>query len=211
MESNNKKNLTVAAAMTACLAVAGIGAYFTSTDTKTNNFTVGKVAVTLEEPNWNEANAKNITPNQTIKKDPQIKNTGVNDAFVFMTVEIPHKSVATAGADGTKKVAADTELFTLNGLSDEWKLVGQKQTVGDVVKYVYAYTGTGTNCAPLAATKTTPKLFESVTFANLVENAELEGKAQNINVKAYGIQTNNINGGKTAPADVWAVVSNQTK
>ena len=65
---------------------------------------------------------------------------------------------------------------------------------------------------------TTTTLFDYVKFANVVDNQGLEGTIQNVIVKAYAVQTTNINDGKTildgnnddgkiTPADVWAVVS----
>lgn len=72
------KTMIAATAMIGVLAIGGISAYFTDGDTATNTFTVGKVSIDLQEPNWNPP--KDITPNQEIKKDPQIKNDGINDA-----------------------------------------------------------------------------------------------------------------------------------
>ena len=74
------KTMIAATAMIGVLAIGGISAYFTDGDTATNTFTVGKVSIDLQEPNWNPP--KDITPNQEIKKDPQIKNDGINDPYM---------------------------------------------------------------------------------------------------------------------------------
>ena len=58
--------MIAATAMIGVLAIGGISAYFTDGDTATNTFTVGKVSIDLQEPNWNPP--KDITPNQEIKR-----------------------------------------------------------------------------------------------------------------------------------------------
>ena len=57
---------------------------------------------------------------------------------------------------------------------------------------------------------TTPPVFGSVTFANVIEDQGLEGQIQSITVNAYGIQTTDIDGGKTAPEAVWSILSMQS-
>ena len=54
------KTMIAATAMIGVLAIGGISAYFTDGDTATNTFTVGKVSIDLQEPNWNPP--KDITP-----------------------------------------------------------------------------------------------------------------------------------------------------
>ena len=47
--------LCVVLALAATTIIGGTLAYFTDTDNKTNTFTVGKVDITLTEPEWDEA------------------------------------------------------------------------------------------------------------------------------------------------------------
>ena len=94
------KTMIAATAMIGVLAIGGISAYFTDGDTATNTFTVGKVSIDLQEPNWNPP--KDITPNQEIKKDPQIKNDGINDAYMFMKVTVPYDNITVVAGNGTK-------------------------------------------------------------------------------------------------------------
>ena len=203
-----KKKLLIMGGALACLAgVGGIMAYFTDTDEAENNFVIGKIDIDLEEPNWTEP--ENILPNQTIVKDPQVKNVGVNDAFIFLEVEVPYENVVTANANGTKNAAADTELFSYT-LNTGWVEIGEAVKANGVVTHLYAY-GTDAAMTALAANATTPALFSNVTFANVIEGQDLETTTQTINVKAYGIQTTNVNGGVTDPVAVWAVVNNQVK
>lgn len=216
---NNKRNAIIALCLVACLAVAGVSAYFTDADNATNEFTIGNISLDLQEPSWEPENAEDVTPNQTIDKDPQILNDGVNEEYVFITVEVPYANVVVAAEDGTKAdAAADLELFTYEIDSANWVEVGtaEKDATTGTVTHVYAYAKEGVMSA-LAADDTTPALFTSVKMINLVEGqtgltgAALDPSAQEIEINAYGIQTQNVNGGKTAPADVWEVVVNQNE
>ena len=205
----------------AALTTGGLAAYFTDGDTATNTFTVGKVSIDLQEPDWDPDNSKDLTPEQEIKKNPQIENDGTNDAFVFLQVSVPYASVVTANEDGTKNAAADTELFTYT-VKPGWVELGtaKKDTSAGVVTHLYAY-GTSTAMTPLAAEATTPALFDIVKFVNIVEDQNLEGKELSMEINSFAIQTTNINDGKTttqdgsntdgktAPDAVWSVLSSQ--
>ena len=207
--SNKSKIAIIALTLVLCMAVVGISAYFTDADTATNTFTIGEISLDLQEPNWDPDDVRDVVPNETIEKDPQIKNDGVNDEFVFLTVSIPYANVVTADADGTKNAAADTELFSYT-VNSGWIQIGSevKDANTMTVTRTYAY-GSETAMTALSADATTPTLFDTVTFANIVEDQNLENTSKEIVINAYGIQSENINGGKTAPADVWTVVQNQ--
>lgn len=132
MSKKNRKNLVIAIAMIMVLAVGAIAAYFTAQDTATNTFTFGKVDIDLLEPNWDPDDATEVTPNQELLKDPQIQNTGINDAFMFAVVQVPKAEIVTSAVptgvqngatnDGTANsnegTAAMTQLFQLNKTAD---------------------------------------------------------------------------------------------
>lgn len=115
----SKKQMVMAAAACAMMGVMVIGgtmAYLTDSETATNTFTIGQVKIDLEEPEYaklTDTQKKNLVPNQIVAKDPQVENTGVNDAIVFLKVEMPKKDVIVAEKDGTRKTTAVTELFTM--------------------------------------------------------------------------------------------------
>jgi len=211
MKNKKLATLSVALGLSTIALIGGISAYFTDADTATNEFTIGKVSLDLQEPNW--VPPQNITPNQVIQKDPKIKNDGINDEFVFLEVRIPIKNIVTAELDGTKKDAAETELFSYT-VNKAWVQVGQDKKETNSVTRVYAY-GNQDACTPLTKGSITPALFETVKFCNAIEDQGLEQTTEQILINAYGIQTTDINDGpdgtgdKTAPADVWAVVSKQ--
>ena len=214
MQKQNKKKFKTAmlsVLLVGVMVATGIGAYFTATDTKTNVFTVGNVDIELQEPNWE--NNYPTTPNETVKKDPQIKNIGDQDAYVYMTVDMPYATVVIADADGNKSTSAETELFTYT-VNDNWVEVGtaEKVTADSVYRHVYAYVGIdNTTLEALSATTTTSALFEEIKFANVVETPEtvvLEGTDLNIVINAYGIEINII-GGEETPEYVWEIITNQ--
>ena len=212
-----------AVALAAVLAAGGVMAYFTDTEEKVNHFTVGSVEIELEEPEWEKKpdedddgvpdEAEDLLPVQTIAKDPQISNTGTNDAFVFAVVQIPCRDIITANTDGTKNPRAMTDLFSYR-VNTSWSSLGMYQVTDEkgavtARKYLYAYAPEGEKCTVLKPGETTEPVFESVTFVNAVEGQGLESTAFDLEISAYGIQTTDLNGGEGTPAGVWSILSNQ--
>lgn len=74
----NKKLIAMAIAGIVCVAgiAGGTLAYFTDNKTVENTITMGDVSIDLEEPKYDIDNPggeiKDVTPNQTIEKDPTI-------------------------------------------------------------------------------------------------------------------------------------------
>ncbi len=210
-KNGNKRSMKavlLAVAMIAVMMVGSISAYFTDGDTTTNTFTVGKISLDLQEPNWNPDDAEDITPNQTIKKDPQILNDGINDEFVFLEVIVPYANVIVANEDGTRKAAADTELYSYNVNSGWAEIATIKDAAAKTVTHLYVY-GTADKCTTLKKDVTTSTLFDTVTFANIIEDQGLEEATLDIVINAYGIQTSDVNGGTVDPDMIWAVIDNQ--
>lgn len=91
MTKAKKRNVIVALALVALLAIGGTLAYLTSvTGTKENTFTMGdNITGKTEEPGWDENNAKDFTPGKIIAKDPLIHNLSpatADPAYVAMTL-----------------------------------------------------------------------------------------------------------------------------
>lgn len=222
MKNKTIKTTALIAGIVAIISVGGVMAYLTDTDSAVNRFKIAKVDIEETEPEWSEPEDP-VTPNQTIKKDPTVVNRGDNEAFVFQKVSIPVANVVVAEQDGTRKEAADTELFNYT-VNTGWYELGHKDVLngeGKIVarEYLYAY-GSETDMTVLAPEASTPALFDEVTFINVIEGSKdnngnaLEESTQLIDVNAYGIQISDLNPdgngvGKTAPADVWAVYANQ--
>lgn len=88
MRLNRKWMLVIALVVSMATAISGTLAYLTSTDTATNTFTVGNVSIDLQEPNY-PGNTPTLLPGVEIAKDPQIKNTGSTEAWVWMEITVP--------------------------------------------------------------------------------------------------------------------------
>ena len=180
------KAALAAAALVAVLAIGGIYAYLTYTQSVTNTFTVGKVEAELTEPAWTAAGDeahRDIYPGQTIAKDPTVTmGAESNPAVVFMEVTYPKKEVITVGAGGTRNAAAATELFTPGELGTGWVELTAKQKSDSAAGTVTRVYGLKNELGAGASST----LFESVTFANVVEGQVIDDVA--IGVKADVIQ-----------------------
>ena len=198
MEIRNKKKagIITLAALVGISIMGSSVAYFTSTNTKDNPFTVGSVRTILHEDRWNDLAdtdhndipdmAENIIPNKTIPKDPSIENIGKNPAWVYFEVRVPIVNIITAQEDGSRNTKADTELFLFTPDLDHWrqlsKIVEEDTDGKKTAVYVFGYE------AVLDPGQTTVELFTQVKFCNAIEEQGLEDKGQIITVKSMAIQ-----------------------
>lgn len=216
MLKNRNKNLIIIAAMIVILVVGGVSAYFTSSDKATNVWTVGEIDIDLQEPSWDTDNPPTkIRPNQVFLKDPQVRNIGENDAYVFLRVKVPMANVATANTStGERITAVNQELFSFS-TNPGWIQVGNSTVENidgtDYMVYIYAYGNQQTCTALIAGSKTVPPLFNEVKFINAIEGQGLERAVITMPIEAYGIQTTDLtdNDLKT-PVAVWNILNNQT-
>ena len=97
-----KKKLTAIFLCVALVAIAIVGAslaYFTDTKSATNTFTVGNVKIDLIEQQKGANGLEAFVPNKTlvpgtsdknaVSKIVTVKNTGANDAWVWVDLKIP--------------------------------------------------------------------------------------------------------------------------
>lgn len=195
MKTNKKRNLKKAGfvAGVLCLAsIGGVSAYLTDFDKADNQFTVGKVSIDLDEPGFKPEEQTKIEPGKDVKKDPQIKNTGVNDAFVYLEVSIPMAEVEAASEAGTRLGKREQELFSFQTPTN-WTKLSSKKT-GDNQVYVYAYNEV------LKPEQTTNTLFDSVKFLNIIEG-QIDEKNLSIPIRAYAIQTSYTGGDSASVVD----------
>ena len=188
MKTNKKRNLKRAGLVAGilCLAsVGGVSAYLTDFNKADNQFTVGRVAITVEEPGFDPEEQTKIEPGKEISKDPKIKNTGVNDAFVYLEVSIPMANVEAVTEAGTRLGVKNQELFSFQP-SESWTKLSSK-TSGNNQIYVYAYNKI------LTAEETTEALFSSVKFLNVIEK-QIDEQQLSIPVRAYAIQASYTGG-----------------
>ena len=184
MKKNTVKIMALAGIL--CLAsVGGVSAYLTDYEKVSNEFTVGKVDIELKEPEWKPEENKKIEPSKVIHKDPQITNTGTNDAFVYMEVSIPMANVEAAAENGERLGKKVQELFSFEA-KDSWMQMSVQNTESRRT-YTYAYKKI------LKPQETSESLFDTVKFLNLIEG-QLDGQTFEIPVRAYAIQTSYTGG-----------------
>ena len=183
--------LTLCAVLLVTASMLGTMAYLTSTASVENTFTVGSVAITLDETdvdnstadaNRDQANSYKLMPGHTYTKDPTIHVAAASeDCYLFVKVANEITAI-----EGETTVAAQ---MTAKG----WGAV-------DGVPGVYVYTQ---NNAPAVVTGgSNVTVFENFTISGTVDNATLAAyNNKTITVTAYAIQADGFEG-KTA-SQIW--------
>ena len=208
-----KKLMTVLAlVLVIAMSVAGTYAYLTSTDTVKNTFTVGNVAITLDEAKANpdgslaagddrvKANSYKLLPGHTYNKDPMVTvKAGSESSYVKMTVTFTKAAeldaiFAPTGADMTS---------IFNGYnSANWIYKGNTEdTANNTRTYEFWYKDT---VEALNADVALDALFDSITVPGGIKNDQLKTiEGMTITVNAYAIQAD---GFSTADA-AWEAYS----
>lgn len=168
----------------AVVAIAGTSlAYFTDKEAKTNTFTLGNVDIELNEENWAAPTA--AVPDVEYAKDPVVKNSGENDAWIRVDVTLSDAAAFKAAAEKHEI----TDLATIFADHDEtkWTLAGTPvyDDENDKLTYSYYYN------TVLAVGESTEPLFTSVTIPAVFDNDDMEaiGEDFTIDVTAHAIQT----------------------
>ena len=131
-----KKKILAMCLCVAMLAIAIVGgtlAYFTDTDTETNVFTTGDVAIDLIEV-FDAENAK-LLPGIDIQKEVTVQNTGSESAYVRVHVAFP-----AILDNGTPELAAYKNTlhwnFTKESVQEgQWSQLQNKDQVGPNANY----------------------------------------------------------------------------
>jgi hypothetical protein len=221
----NKRATGIAATAALIAVLSAIGsaaAFLVSTDAKVNSFAVGEVEISVIEPAWEEGTASTaLEPGQQVEKDPVIKNTGVNDAFVFMVLDLP-KAMGLMLFDengSLQRTPPDkgTLLFEPQlavGYDRHWKIISETDIDDpdrEYLRQVWAYAvpqGEAFGMKPLAPGDSTLPLFEAVRYTWAVEGQGLTEKRFNLPVCGYAIQAESL--GTDEPAKVWNILYSQT-
>lgn len=171
------------------VALAAIGAtfaYLTDTKTVDNTFTMGNVAIKLDETNVNDptgdrvtSNAYNVYPGAVVTKDPIVHNTGKNAAYIRATVNVSNwmnlvgayypDFKYTFGQEGYKAALN----LLVGELGEGWSVVGVEAgdtfTIGQFdAKFILKYDG------KLAAGENTTAMFQTVTIPAGIDNANTD-------------------------------------
>ena len=171
------------------VALAAIGAtfaYLTDTKTVDNTFTMGNVAIKLDETNVNDptgdrvtSNAYNVYPGAVVTKDPIVHNVGANAAYIRATVNVSNwmnlvgayypDFKYTFGQEGYKAALN----LLVGELGEGWSVVGVEAgdtfTIGQFdAKFILKYDG------KLAAKGDTTAMFQTVTIPAGIDNVNTD-------------------------------------
>lgn len=202
-----------ALALVAAISIGGTIAYLTSTDKVENTFTVGNVAIKLDEAKANtdgtlvpnvdrvKANSYKLLPGHTYNKDPMVTVlSGSETSYIKMTVTFSKANELDAIFAPTG--AELTSIF--NGYdAANWTYKGNtKNTTDNTRTYEFWYKeAVGAPTADVAL----DALFDSITVPGTITNEQLATIAgMTITVNAYAIQAD---GFATADA-AWTAYNN---
>lgn len=193
--------LALCAVLLVTASVFGTMAYLTSTDKVENTFTVGSVAIKLDEAKVNtdgslvtpavrvKENSYKLLPGHEYTKDPMIHvDPTSEDCYLFVKVE---NGIADIEKAGTTTVASQ---MTRNG----WKFVNGN---------VYVYVGTADANDPATVAKgANIHVFDNITIDGSVDGDTLKNyERKNITVTAYAVQKDGF-AGKSA-AEIWTAAA----
>lgn len=171
------------------VALAAIGAtfaYLTDTKTVDNTFTMGNVAIKLDETNVNDptgdrvtSNAYNVYPGAVVTKDPIVHNTGKNAAYIRATVNVSNWMNLCAAyypdfGISYPNAGYEQSLLRLVGdLGEGWSVVGVEAgdtfTIGQFdAKFILKYDG------KLASGADTTAMFQTVTIPTGIDNVNTD-------------------------------------
>lgn len=190
--------LTICSAMLlVCLSVGATVAYLTATDTVTNTFTVGKVAITLDEAEVNtsgvyvtdkndrtDENSYHLLPGHEYIKDPTIHiDDASEDAYLALVITVASASKTDAFFSN---YAIGNVLEGWTDTASQWK-VASNNVANDTRTYVLFY-GVDGNVTINGETDDIT-LFSKVKVPADVTNEELAalGDTQ-LSITAYAVQ-----------------------
>lgn len=172
-----RKSLILAACaiMLVCATIAGTLAYLTATASVKNTFTVGNVAITMDETDVDDStlneerdteNKYKLLPGQTYIKDPIIHVSATSeDCYVFVKVT---NNISAVEAAGDSTIAEQLE-------ENGWKTVPKESNVyykEDAVK-----------------ANADVDVFDSFTVSDSATNEQLKAiNGETIEVEAYAVQ-----------------------
>ena len=188
--------LALCAVLLVSISVMGTMAYLTSKDSVTNTFTVGKVAIKLDEAKANadgtlvqganrvDANSYKLLPGQTYNKDPMV--TVLKDSeksYIRMTVTVSKAKEL----DAIFAPAGANLLSIFNGYDGAtWLYKGDTDNADNTRTYEFWYKEA---VAAPDADVALDALFDSITVPGSITNAQLATiEGMTITVNAYAIQ-----------------------
>ncbi len=149
-----------------------------------NVVTPGSIGTELTEPLWKKEAGKDLVPGQAVSKNPMVTNTGENDSWVFLRVDVPVRRISLVDPETKRKTEKkDRELLSFQADTDAWELV-EKKTDAGAAHYVYGFK----KILPKGAS--TPPLFGEVAFVNYLEGELNPEEVLTMPIEAVAIQSN---------------------
>ena len=201
--------LMMAAVLLVTATIFGTMAYLTSTDEVVNTFTVGSVAIQLDEAKANtdgtlvegadrvDANSYKLLPGHTYAKDPMVTVlSGSENSYIRMTVTVSKAAELDAIFDPQKA----NLLSIFNGYdSTNWIYQGETDdTTNNTRTYEFWYKDT---VSALEEDVALDALFDSITVPGEINNDQLKTiEGMTITGNAYAIQADGFNDAAAA----WA-------
>ena len=179
-------------------SVAGTMAYLTSTDEVVNTFTVGNVAITLDETDVDnstadaardKANSYKLMPGHSYTKDPIVHvASGSEECYLFVKVVNEIAAIEDQSNNGSTTVASQME-------NNGWQAV-------DGVSNVYVY-ATGSDAKTVVSATNNKTVFGTFKIdGESVNNNILEDyTGKTITVTAYAVQKDGFE--EKTPAEIW--------
>lgn len=202
--------LMMAAVLLVTATIFGTMAYLTSTDEVVNTFTVGSVAIQLDEAKANtdgtlvegadrvDANSYKLLPGHTYAKDPMVTVlSGSENSYIRMTVTVSKAAELDAIFDPQKA----NLLSIFNGYdSTNWIYQGETDdTTNNTRTYEFWYKDT---VSALEEDVALDALFDSITVPGEINNDQLKTiEGMTITVNAYAIQADGFNDAAAAWAE----------
>lgn len=209
---HNYKNLVFAFLIISVIAITGTFAYLTGKDEVVNTFTTGDVSIELSEPEWDAANpsgkVENAIAKQVIPKDPTITNTGTNNAYVYVMLEVPKAYKTTVILDKKPTEVNHYQLFDYE-TNPDWVLI-DSETANDKESYNYYLYGYKQPTTPGESVK----LLDEIQFANITSEfknyfTERDITELSVNVTGYAIQSDFYGNEASDAATAWELYVNQ--
>ncbi len=165
------KNVVIFLLIGICMFTAttvGTQAYLVNgSDSLWNRFVSGNVAVALTQP----------------QEKPGVINKGSLDAWIFLEVSVPQKTIRCVDSETHKKTEPEKSALISFQKNDGWKLLNQKEDQDQII-YTYGYERL------LTPEESTASLFEKASVVNCLEG-ELDSETKwTMTVKAFAVQGN---------------------
>ena len=192
--------------------------YLIDKEAADNIITIGNIKAEIEEGSFNESSTYPLDAGTVVDKSPSVKNTGVNDEYVFLKVTVPKKEVTFLQEDGVNKGKKDgvkrkAELFKMLTDSDGtaisgtdisfsyhanasdkagWLLIKRDTSGADSDTFIFGY-NKKLKAGSDGSGESTVTLFDKVQLKSFIDE-ELTGNEAGltVDVKCAALQADNL-------------------